>query len=161
MVNKALMSSVRDDWETPADLFLTLNRRWGFEIDAAASEANAKAKIFFTKEQDGLTRDWSGITWVNPPYGRVVGQWVKKGLIESSRWGVPVVMLLAARTDTLYFHNYIMKAAEIFFIKGRLRFVGSLYPAPFPSMIVVFDSVHAPRPNIYTMTTNGEIIGSP
>ena len=47
-------------------------------------------------------------------------------------------MLIPARTDTRWFHNFIYNRAEIRFIKGRLRFSGSSVNAPFPSMIVIF-----------------------
>lgn len=75
-------------------------------------------------------------TFCNPPYGRVIGDWVKKAY-EESRNGL-VVMLLPARTDTKWFHEYIYGKAEIRFLKGRLKFGDSVNSAPFPSMIVVF-----------------------
>lgn len=74
----------------------------------------------------------------NPPYGREIGKWVKK-CYEESRKGSLVVMLIPARTDTSYFHDYIYhKAKEIRFIRGRLHFNESKQGAPFPSMIVIF-----------------------
>ena len=74
----------------------------------------------------------------NPPYGRKIGEWVRKGYEEAKR-GAFVVMLLPARTDTQWFHDYCLNG-EIRFIKGRLRFGGSKQNAPFPSMVVVFNS---------------------
>lgn len=62
------------------------------------------------------------------------GEWVKKAAESNTT----VVMLLPARTDTKWFHEYIYKKAEIIFIKGRLRFGNSKNSAPFPSMIVIF-----------------------
>lgn len=77
---------------------------------------------------------------MNPPYGREIGKWVRKAY-ES---GALVVCLLPARTDTSYFHDYILGKAAIRFIRGRLRFEGGKYPAPFPSMIVVYKSRSSP-----------------
>lgn len=73
----------------------------------------------------------------NPPYGREVGKWVEKGYNESQKPNTIVVMLLPARTDTKWFHDYCVKGG-IEFIKGRLKFGGSKNSAPFPSMIVIF-----------------------
>lgn len=77
--------------------------------------------------------------FVNPPYGRELAVWVEKCYIESRKPDTLVVMLIPARTDTAYFHNYIYhKAKEIRFIRGRLHFNESKQGAPFPSMVVVF-----------------------
>ena len=73
----------------------------------------------------------------NPPYGREIGRWVRKCYEESQR-GATVVMLIPARTDTAWFHDYIYGKAEIRFIRGRLHFNESTSGAPFPSMIVIF-----------------------
>lgn len=76
----------------------------------------------------------------NPPYGRELKYWVSKALSEANDQSTIVVMLIPARTDTLWFHNYIYQkpTAEVRFIKGRLKFGGSKNSAPFPSMIVIF-----------------------
>lgn len=75
----------------------------------------------------------------NPPYGKEIGKWVKKAYEESKKSDTTVVMLIPARTDTAYFHDYIYhKAKEVRFIKGRLKFGQSKNAAPFPSMVVVF-----------------------
>lgn len=74
----------------------------------------------------------------NPPYGRQIGEWVKKAYEESRKPNTLVVMLIPARTDTKWFHDYILGKAEIRFIRGRLKFGGADNAAPFPSMVVVF-----------------------
>jgi len=71
----------------------------------------------------------------NPPYSKIK-DWVKKCYDEAAT-GATVVLLIPARTDTRYFHDYIYKQHEIRFIKGRLKFGDSKNSAPFPSMIVV------------------------
>lgn len=78
-----------------------------------------------------------GTVWCNPPYGREIGKWVEKAYKESLE-GVTVVMLLPARTDTKWFHDYIYGKAEIRFVRGRLKFGDSKNSAPFPSMVVVY-----------------------
>lgn len=137
ILNKSLFSSTTGEWETPMDFFNKLDSEFHFTLDPCATHRNAKCKIYFTKQEDGLIQDWSGHTvFVNPPYGRVIGKWVKKSYEEGQK--TTVVMLIPARTDTKWWHDYVMKAAEIRFVKGRLKFGGSKNSAPFPSAIVVF-----------------------
>lgn len=139
MIDKSLLSSKTDNWSTPQHLFDTLNAEFHFSLDACADEHNRKCPLYYTKEQDGLAQDWCDHTvWCNPPYGRHVGEWVKKAY-AASQCGATVVMLLAARTDTAWFHDYILGKAEIRFIRGRLIFGKTTDTrAPFPSMVVVF-----------------------
>lgn len=129
--------TAKDDWETPEELFNELNDEFHFTLDAAASEENTKCWYYYDKETNGLKHPWSTRTFVNPPYGRSVGNWVAKAYQEHKK-GCTVVMLLAARTDTKWFHAFIYKKAEIRFIKGRLKFGKSKNSAPFPSMIVIW-----------------------
>lgn len=138
-MNKNLMfSSERMDWETPQDFFDKLNVEFHFTLDPCANEQNAKCKKFYTIEQDGLAQSWQGeIVFCNPPYGRELSKWVEKEYKESRKPNTIVVMLIPARTDTKYFHQYIYKKSEIRFIKGRLKFGNSTNGAPFPSMVVV------------------------
>ena len=135
-----MFSSQTDNWSTPKYFFDLLNSEFCFSLDACASVSNAKCNKFYTKEQDGLKHSWAGeVVFCNPPYGRDIGKWVRKGYEESLN-GALVVMLLPARTDTRWFHEYIYhKAKEIRFIKGRLKFGNSANSAPFPSMVVVYD----------------------
>jgi site-specific DNA-methyltransferase (adenine-specific) len=86
-----------------------------------------------------LRQDWGGhVVFCNPPYGRELPKWVEKAYNESKKPGTTEVMLIPARTDTRYFHDYIYHKAEIRFIKGRLKFGGSKNSAPFPSMVVIY-----------------------
>lgn len=108
-------------------------------MDAAALPQNAKCQSFFSPEEDGLKQNWVGqIVWVNPPYSRGLQYDFIRKAFEESKKGTTVVMLLPARTDTKVFHEVIYPNAEIRFIKGRLKFGGAKYNAPFPSMIVIF-----------------------
>jgi phage N-6-adenine-methyltransferase len=124
------------EWETPQHFFDALNAEFGFTLDVAASPTNAKCPRYFTPKDDGLTQPWTGVCWMNPPYGRTIGAWMRKAY-EASRQGTTVVCLLPARTDTLWWHTYAYHG-EIRFVPGRLTFGGAAHPAPFPSVVVVF-----------------------
>lgn len=140
-MNKDVMfSSNSEEWETPQDFFDKLNEEFNFTLDAAATWENSKCENCYTKQLSGLLMPWvaSGAVWCNPPYGRNIGEWVKKGMLESYEKDQTVVMLLPVRTDTSWFHKYILGKAEIRFIRGRLKFGNSKNAAPFPSMVVIF-----------------------
>jgi site-specific DNA-methyltransferase (adenine-specific) len=141
MVSKVLFSSNTEDWETPSDFFKTLDEEFHFTLDPCATPSNAKVERYYTKEDNGLAKDWGGeVVFCNPPYGKKIVEWVKKSRDEGKKPGTTVVMLIPARTDTTYFHDYIYGQAEIRFIRGRLRFGGSKNAAPFPSMLVIYKS---------------------
>jgi len=136
-----MFSSKTGMWATPQEFFNKLDWRFGpFDLDPCASEDNAKCSKFFTETDNGLSQSWEGFTsFVNPPYGRGIDKWIKKAYEESRKENTKVVMLIPARTDTKYWHNYVMKADEIHFVRGRLKFGDSENSAPFPSAVVVFD----------------------
>lgn len=137
-MNKALFSHKSCEWSTPQDLFDQLDAEFHFELDVCATSENAKCSRYYTVADDGLSKPWDAETcWCNPPYGTLVSAWVAKAA-QSANEGRTVVMLLPARTDTRWFHDYIYGHAEIRFIRGRLKFGGSKNAAPFPSMIVIF-----------------------
>lgn len=144
-MNPALLSSKNMNWCTPQDFFDELDAEFHFVLDAAATDKSAKCKIYFTPETDGLSRDWhcKGAVFCNPPYGREIGKWVKKAYRESRMWGGCIVLLIPARTDTAYFHDYILNKAEIRFLRGRLKFTNedgvAGDAAPFPSMLVIYN----------------------
>ncbi|MCD3321617.1 adenine methyltransferase [Clostridium botulinum D/C] len=134
-----MFSSDDMTWETPQDLFNKLDNEFHFTLDVCALPETAKCKNYYTPEIDGLKQEWKGVCWMNPPYGRQIGIWLKKAYEESLK-GIKVVCLIPSRTDTKYWHDYCMKASEIRFIKGRLKFGKSTNSAPFPSAIIVFDN---------------------
>ena len=137
MNTDVIFSSKTDLWETPQEFFDELDTEFHFSLDACALPENAKCARYYTPEQDGLSQPWTGVVWCNPPYGRKVVTW-KKNAAQSAAAGATVVMLLHARTDTRWFHDYILGKAEIRFVRGRLKFGGAKNSAPFPSMVVVF-----------------------
>lgn len=135
-VRSVMFSSKRMDWETPQELFDVLDSEFHFTLDPCCSDSNAKCGSYFTEQEDGLVQDWGGETvFMNPPYGRDIGKWVRKAYIES-RKGAIVVCLVPSRTDTKWWHKYAMRG-EIRFFEGRLSFDG-IGTAPFPSALVIF-----------------------
>lgn len=125
-----LMSSNRSTWKTPKVLYDNLDRMFHFDFDPCPPNPT----------WDGLAIEWGNNNYVNPPYGSEIKHWIKKAYEEYHK-GKRVVMLIPARTDTIYWHEYVMKADEIWFIKGRLKFDDQDGPAPFPSAIVIFDGM--------------------
>ena len=126
-MHRVMFSSASTDWSTPADTFHALNQEFHFNDDPCP----------IIPRSDGLSRPWGTSTFVNPPYGREIGKWLKKAY-EESQQGKTIVCLIPSRTDTSWWHSYVMKAKEIRFIRGRLKFGGSKNSAPFPSAIVIF-----------------------
>jgi phage N-6-adenine-methyltransferase len=143
MRTEPMFSSATVEWETPSDLFAELEREFGpFTLDPCATPENAKAPRYFTWQDDGRHQSWANErVFMNPPYGREVGRWVIKAWLEARFNGAFVVCLLPARTDTGWWHDYVMKG-EVRFLRGRLKF-GRLGKrnAPFPSAIVIFRPV--------------------
>ena len=135
-INQGLMTSNTDLWSTPRDFFDDYNAIYQFDVDVCATAENALCAKFYSPEDNGLSKEWHGVCWMNPPYGREIGKWMKKAY-ESSLHGATVVCLVPARTDTAWWHDYAMKG-NIEFIRGRLKFGSSKNSAPFPSAVVVF-----------------------
>jgi phage N-6-adenine-methyltransferase len=127
-------SSKTELWATPQKFFDDMAVQYGpFDVDVCADASNAKCPVYFDKASDGLAQTWVGKCWMNPPYGRDIGKWMKK----ASEADATVVCLVPARTDTKWWHDYAMKG-EITFIRGRLKFGNAVNSAPFPSAVVVF-----------------------
>lgn len=160
-INQGLFSSASAEWETPQWLFDKLDAEFHFGLDPCATAENAKCERFFTKEEDGLTQSWAahGAVFVNPPYGRQIYKWVTKACQQAARVGITVVMLLPARTDTRWWHDHVMAASEIRFIKRRLYFTdqdGNTGRVPFPSAVVVF----RPHEQWHERVPNGPVIST-
>ncbi|MDG3008459.1 DNA N-6-adenine-methyltransferase [Paludisphaera sp. Pla2] len=135
-------SSIGQAWETPSQLLEVLYSVFGrFDLDpcSPSKKGPVKARVRFTAEDDGLELPWKGRVFVNPPYGRGLGEWVCKARseFESGDAGL-VVLLIPARTETSYWHRHVAGKASVWFIEGRLKFGGGKQSAPFPSALVVF-----------------------
>ena len=125
-----MFSSKRQDWATPQNVFDELNKEFNFDFDPCPLNDNPAF--------DGLSIEWKQRNYINPPYGRQIGNWIRKAYQESIS-GKQCIMLLPSRTDTKWFHEIILPYAnEIRFIKGRLKFGNATNSAPFPSMIIIF-----------------------
>jgi phage N-6-adenine-methyltransferase len=135
-MNQVHFQSQRKTWETPLALFKRLDGEFGFTLDVCALPQNAKCPRYFTPDQNGLSQTWSGVCWMNPPYGAEISKWMQKAF-ESSLAGCTVVCLVPARVDTEWWHQFAVHG-EIRFLRGRLKFVGAASSAPFPSAIVIF-----------------------
>ena len=153
----AVFSSNSDEWETPQEFFELLKKEYGeFDLDPCCTKETAKADWYITKEEDGLSADWedADYVFVNPPYSEV-GKWAEKCFNEATENLRRVVLLVPSRTDTKWFHEYVLPyATEVRFVKGRLKFSNSKNSAPFPSMVVVFDYLKS-RKNITQISTIG------
>jgi phage N-6-adenine-methyltransferase len=133
--------SAKTEWETPMDLFGPLDAEFGFTLDVAADANNTKCKKHFSVTDDGLSQEWSGVCWCNPPYGRDMYKWVRKAASEADR-GVTSVLLIPVRSNTQWWHDYCIPKAEVRFVKGRPKFGGATEGLPWPLAIVIF------RPNV-------------
>ena len=138
MIDNALFTSNSDEWATPQDVYDMLDKEFNFDLDPCATEENHKCEKYYTTETDGLLQKWGGYrVFCNPPYSNIA-VWVEKAFRETRNDNTLVVLLIPARTDTRYFHDFIYQRTEIRFIKGRLKFGDSKNSAPFPSMVVIF-----------------------
>lgn len=133
-------SSLTDKWNTPQSIYQQLDEEFHFDFDPCPS--NFFRETLFERPQsteidrDGLLCEWGDVNFVNPPYSQI-DRWIKKGWKEF-RKGKTVIFLIPSRTDTVWWHEYVMKATEIRFIRGRLKFGDAKNSAPFPSAIIVF-----------------------
>lgn len=132
-----------DEWGTPASIFEPLHKEFNFTVDVCATPGRQKLMRYFSPAQDGLKQDWFGERcWMNPPYGRAIVPWVKKAQDEARDPKTLVVAILPVRSDTAWWHDYVLPYAEVRFMRGRVKFVDAEGktgdPAPFPTCIVVW-----------------------
>lgn len=157
-------SSNSNNWGTPPELFDFINKHIKFDLDVCASSHNAKVKNYFDEAVDGLSLDWYGRCWMNPPYSRgLQKKWVNKAIDEILECRArSVTMLLPARTDTLLYQDKIIPSLItgdfICYMRGRVKFEKTVSlvdehgnvcghqqitdnAAPFPSMLVHINKV--------------------
>jgi site-specific DNA-methyltransferase (adenine-specific) len=142
-----------DEWETPKYFYELLNEKFKFTLDPCTDKDNwLGVKKFFTENQDGLKQNWKGEkVFVNPPFSNI-NSWVNKCYNEGIKENTIVVMIIPSRTDTRYWHNYVMKANEIWFCKGRVNFLLSgmkpMHGSTFPLAVIVFKRFNFGFPTI-------------
>ncbi|MDW5563931.1 MAG: DNA N-6-adenine-methyltransferase [Methanomassiliicoccus sp.] len=138
----AMTSSKTPEWGTPWSLFWRLDEEFSLNLDVCATPLNAKCSRYFTREDDGLAKEWAGRCWMNPPYGREIIKWIRKAYESSLKEAEIVVCLLPARVDTEWFHEWVWGKAEVRFLRGRVRFIDEsgrqADPALFPSMVAIY-----------------------
>jgi phage N-6-adenine-methyltransferase len=157
MINPTLTSN-KDDWETPPELFNNLNTVFSFDIDVCATAKNTKCQKYYTPEIDGLKQPWHNhkTCWCNPPYPKAK-EWLEKAWQEAYK-GATTVCLIAARPDTRYWHDIVfLHARAICFLRGRLKFVGAKHSAPFPSALAVFSPYPLKPPHLKTLAGYGQL----
>ena len=137
MSTELMFSSATDNWATPQDFFDKLHAVFNFQTDVCASAENAKCAAFYDLAANGLAQQWRGSCWMNPPYGKTIGDWMRKALQSARDNGATVVCLVPARTDTRWWQD-TAPHGEVFFVPGRLKFGSSKNSAPFPCAVVVF-----------------------
>lgn len=137
-----MFSSKNMSWETPQNYFDELNNKFKFDLDACASDENHKLDNYYNENDNCLEQSWGGNVFMNPPYGRDIGKFIKKAyeehLKDPDRF---IVILIPARTDTKYWHDFIQDKAVVKFLKGRLKFeINGIATdaAPFPSALCVY-----------------------
>ena len=159
-------SSATDEWSTPPNFYNNLAKEFDFVLDVAALSTSARTANWYGPDhqdparRDGLVQNWAsdaaasgsgggGTIWMNPPYGRTIGDWMKKANQEWAK-GATIVCLVPARTDTRWFHDHCAHH-ELRFVRGRLRFGGASNSAPFPSLVVVMGHGRAKRQPIKSL----------
>ena len=130
-------NSATTEWSTPDTIFKPLDNEFHFTLDVCASKENTKCKQFFSIEQDSLNQEWYGICWMNPPYGNSLYKWIKKAYYSSLN-GTVVVGLLPVRTNTGYWHDYILNIAEVRYIRGYPKFGDAKQGLKVPLAIVIW-----------------------
>jgi phage N-6-adenine-methyltransferase len=129
--------SGREECSTPAWLFRELDREFRFTCDVAASAENAKCRLYYSREEDGLSQQWTGVCWCNPPYSRIA-PWIEKAYLTAAAGSATVVCLVPVWSDRDWWHRWAL-LAEIRFIRGRLQFGNHRRgTAPFPLAVLVF-----------------------
>lgn len=160
-MNNVHFSSNTDLWATPQKLFDELNREFNFTLDVCAIDENAKCAKYYSPKDNGLEQSWSGSVFMNPPYGREIYKWVKKAFFTAAYDEETVIVgLLPARTDTKWFHDFIYHKpnTEIRFVSGRIKFGGAINNAPFPSMIVIWNTKSKDKIQEYMNHVGNELL---
>ena len=147
------------DWETPQEFFNNIDKEFHFTLDVCANKSNRKCINYLDHEDDGLTYDWSNdICWMNPPYDRSIGLWIKKAYETAQNGGTVVALIQGRSTDTIWWHEYVMKASEIRIIKDRLHFGKNkkFTRANISSVLVIFRPNYKGYPSICSINNKGE-----
>lgn len=132
----------KDEWLTPPSIVNALGE---FDLDPCSpiNRPWNTAKQHFTIEDDGLSKDWHGRVWCNPPYGSQTGIWLNK----CSQHGNAIALIFARTETKMFFDSVWNKADALLFVKGRLKFfhvtgiVGD--SAGAPSVLIAYGKSNA------------------
>lgn len=109
-------TNTRDDWQTPSYIVDALGK---FDLDPCANIVNPARLATQGYIQDGLTRDWYGRVWMNPPYGRICREWMWKLAVHGNG-----IALIPPRVGSQWFHHKVLTMCNaILFLKGRIAFL--------------------------------------
>ena len=132
--------SKSEEYATPLDIVNPLIKEFDLQLDVCATKENAKCGSFFTKEDDALKQDWLFNFWMNPPFGRNLGKWVEKAYTESKKHEVIGVLILPVRSNTNWWHKYIIDTkAEVRFLRGEIKFGDCKRGLWNPFAIIIFN----------------------
>ena len=126
-----------DEWYTPKFIFDGLNLKFDLDVASPSHSHWTPSEKFFTKKEDGLIQEWSGLVFMNPPFGGRNGQvpWLEK-FIEHGN-GIAIV---AARTSARWFQDLIPRCDSILFPNGKTKFIkpdGSLGKSPGTGVVII------------------------
>ncbi|MBN7822579.1 DNA N-6-adenine-methyltransferase [Bowmanella yangjiangensis] len=108
-----------DEWLTPPEILAALG---SFDLDPCSPHESRRpwptAAIHYSKEEDGLSQEWKGRVWMNPPFGREASKWLRKLAAHGNG-----IALIPARTETAMFFESVWGAADaVLFLQGRPHF---------------------------------------
>lgn len=138
-MNNGLFTSKKYTWNTPPDVVADLKTVFPFDLDVCANAPNVCVNYY---SEGGLEKEWHGLCWMNPPYGREIGKWMTKAANSQTT----VICLVPARTDTRWWHTAVTTASLVVFVKNRFYFVDALGKggaAPFPSAFITYGDLTA------------------
>tara|TARA_R110000850_G_scaffold232432_1_gene357137 strand:+ start:35 stop:520 length:486 start_codon:yes stop_codon:yes gene_type:complete len=112
---------IKDLWQTPIEVFKTLNKEFKFNCDVAASKKNNLCSKYIDDVKNALISDWGTSNWCNPPYSNI-NPWVDKAISEYEK-GNTTVMLVPSDTSVKWFKKAFDSCSEVRFISGRISFI--------------------------------------
>ena len=132
-------ASGKTDYGTPKKEYGHYDAMFGFDLDVCATAENAKCDKYFTPEDNALEQTWTGVCWMNPPYGKDLPKWLEKAYKETRKPRCTVVAFIPASTETKWWHEWVVgKADKVIYHKGRVQFDGAEWPAKYANVAVVY-----------------------
>lgn len=136
--------SIADKYGTPLTLYYEATTRYGIRpiLDVCADRINHVTDSYFTEHDNALTKQWNVDFYMNPPYSKI-RDFIKYAYEQHKKHNVNGLLLTYAKTDTKWWHDYVESKAEIYFIKGRIKFfdehgILTKNSAPYPSCWLVY-----------------------